>query len=550
MPYADAHHRADQHPHTGRQDRALRAARRARGTGASRSARPPPRRARAPGSRGRAAGPRRSRPTSGRARSTASAGTRRARGGSPPSHAKRSSCSSACPNGVAPSRARASTAYGTPSAPSTVSSGARQRVERGRDERDLLGRRPGAEELEQLVADELERAARARSLEEAHRTVERHGRRRRLLEERALEMRKRRVRDTRPSAAAAPRSLRRRAPTGPRRCARATRTRAGRARTAATPCTSARPASASSSAHSAPVRSSKPYAKTGSPCQASRSSWRRSHRTPALGVAVPEPEPVELGAVRGVQERQLAVEVARARAGRTRARRACWSSASAKPAVRAERASPFERNGGERAPHDQRRAGPRRRRGARRIARREPARRGRRRCRSCRRAGSRNARAGRARPGRRPTGSARSERVRRRGAPDSARAGARPCPRSQARRGGRAPPSHRRAAAGRVPGRSRRVSSLRARRTPEPSAGARGGRRAARHLAGAVVAEIGHLRAAARVGIRDAERRALRLVDLACRSCRKPALFSEPNSPPERVGKSIVDGNHAAPYSE
>ena len=61
-------------------------------------------------------------------------------------------------------------------------------VDRRRDERDLLRADTGANELEQLVTDELERAARACTLEEAHGVVERRRCRRRLVEERPLEM--------------------------------------------------------------------------------------------------------------------------------------------------------------------------------------------------------------------------------------------------------------------------------------------------------------------------------------------------------------------------
>ena len=48
-------------------------------------------------------------------------------------------------------------------------------VERRRDERDLLGRCAAADQLEQLVADELQRAAGARALEEANGAVELDG---------------------------------------------------------------------------------------------------------------------------------------------------------------------------------------------------------------------------------------------------------------------------------------------------------------------------------------------------------------------------------------
>ena len=126
--------------------------------------------------------------------------------------------------------------------PSTVSSGARQRVERRRDERDLLGGGAGAEQLEQLVADELERAARAGALEEAHGAVE-------LRAAAAATRRRASARDARApgcaysaerggSSSMLPGGERREVVGG---ALRATRTRRGPARTAARPATSARP---------------------------------------------------------------------------------------------------------------------------------------------------------------------------------------------------------------------------------------------------------------------------------------------------------------------
>jgi hypothetical protein len=67
------------------------------------------------------------------------------------------------------------------------------RIEGGRDQRDLLGCGAPANEREELLADELERAAGSCALEEADGGVELGRRRRRLLEERPLEMRERRV---------------------------------------------------------------------------------------------------------------------------------------------------------------------------------------------------------------------------------------------------------------------------------------------------------------------------------------------------------------------
>ena len=65
-------------------------------------------------------------------------------------------------------------------------------IDRGYDERNLLGRRPVAQEREQLFADELERPADARAFEEPNGAVDRDRRRRTLGEQRALELRERR----------------------------------------------------------------------------------------------------------------------------------------------------------------------------------------------------------------------------------------------------------------------------------------------------------------------------------------------------------------------
>src|SRR4029079_8805574 len=62
------------------------------------------------------------------------------------------------------------------------------------DDQDLLRRRTGAQELEDLVADQLERRTRAGALEEADPALGRRRRRRRVLEKASLEMCERRVR--------------------------------------------------------------------------------------------------------------------------------------------------------------------------------------------------------------------------------------------------------------------------------------------------------------------------------------------------------------------
>ena len=65
-------------------------------------------------------------------------------------------------------------------------------LQRGCDDRDVGRIRPAADELEDLLADELEHAARARRLEEAHGALERWSRRVAVDEQPPLEMRERR----------------------------------------------------------------------------------------------------------------------------------------------------------------------------------------------------------------------------------------------------------------------------------------------------------------------------------------------------------------------
>ena len=59
-----------------------------------------------------------------------------------------------------------------PSVPKAVSTGARQRSSDGQTSATCSGSVPLAQQVEHLFADELERAAHARALEEADRTLE------------------------------------------------------------------------------------------------------------------------------------------------------------------------------------------------------------------------------------------------------------------------------------------------------------------------------------------------------------------------------------------
>ena len=78
-------------------------------------------------------------------------------------------------------------------------------VDAREDDADALRRDAAAQQREQLLADELERAARAGTFEEANRAVYRHRLRRHVGEQRSLEMRERRLRGFAHRAPAAPR---------------------------------------------------------------------------------------------------------------------------------------------------------------------------------------------------------------------------------------------------------------------------------------------------------------------------------------------------------
>ena len=367
---------------------------------------PPRRRAPATGSRARAGGPRRSRPQGARAREgraqvreQVAARRRRARRSAAAPRAP-------APNGVCASRTSPSIAYGNA-----------ERAERGLERRapaldartddpDALRRRSRAHEREQLLADELERAARAGALEEADGAV-----------------------DRRPAAAAG----RRRAPrsrcasagcaTSPQRggsssigpaasrdrssAVRRSDAKAGRPGSyGSETVTSVRPASASSSDHSAPVRSSKPYAKTGSPCHASSSERSRSTARRRSRSRSQSAEPVELGAVGARRARRGRRRAARGRAAPTRPRRAPAGASRRTARAGRTRARPSS-VGGRDDPADEERALRRASASGRVVAARDAARRRRRTSRSCRRAAPAAARAARARRGRRPPGSAR-----------------------------------------------------------------------------------------------------------------------------------------------
>ena len=210
------------------------------------------------------------------ARRRASGGSRRGHGAR--RRATRSAGVRAAPGRtrVLPIRIRPSIAYGTPSAPSAVSSCARTRSTLGQTTRISSGFVPAADELQDLVGDELERAARAGSFEETDRAVERRPRRGPVGEEVALEVRERREARSRRSEAASssmrPAARELRSSDVRRRDSNGARFGSYGSETV----TSVRPESAFRRAHCAPVRSSNPYAKTGRPVQASSSAAMRS----------------------------------------------------------------------------------------------------------------------------------------------------------------------------------------------------------------------------------------------------------------------------------
>ena len=228
-----AQHPCREHPARLRPDRPPRAARRAPGTGGRAASRLPRRLGRAPGPRGRAAVPRRNRRCGARDPRTASGGSVKSSRREPPSHAKRSIDVSAWPNGrLVDTNLAVDRIWDAERAERCLERSANAVDARAHDA-DRLGRRPAAKECEQLLADELERTARARALEEADRAVDRHDAVRLVAEERTLQVRERRRGDLAVARRRAPRCAAPRAAADLRRCGGATRTPAVPARTAA-----------------------------------------------------------------------------------------------------------------------------------------------------------------------------------------------------------------------------------------------------------------------------------------------------------------------------
>ena len=298
-------------------------------------------------------------------------------------------------------------------------------LQRGDDERDLLGRGAGAEQREQLLGHELERASRAGALEEAHRTLERRRVRVRLGEERPLEVRERRPRERvvgrrqllDPAAGERRQVVGGAAEAREDRAPGLVRERDGHV------------GAARERLEQAPLGRGQVLEAVGEDGRAAPGLQLARHplgRAPLLQLAVGEAEPLELGAVAGVERREVAVHVLGSEHPPLevgdRLEQGVGEAGEAGRAAEAVQARAAE--------HARRRAA-----GAadptRRAAARRSTRTGRGRCRSGRRRAPPPRRAGRAGRGRRPTGSARSGRARRRGALDSAPAGARPYRRSR-----------------------------------------------------------------------------------------------------------------------
>ena len=123
--------------------------------------------------------------------------------------------------------------------------------------------------------------------------------------------------------------------------------------------TSARAASASRSAHSAPVRSSKPYAKTGAPDQASRSPRSRSTAMPAQAVPIPEPQRPSSSRYATTSCGRSPSERVRRRRAPTRARRSCAEACRRTPPSARRRAQPVELRARYRTPNRRALAGAR-----------------------------------------------------------------------------------------------------------------------------------------------------------------------------------------------
>ena len=176
------------------------------------------------------------------------------------------------------------------------------------DEEDLLGLRPGSDQLQHLVGDELERAARARPFEETNRSPELWRRRRPVDEEVPLEVRELRGRNLR---------VARRELFDPTRCQRAQVLGRARQRLEWSAIRLVRErdhdlGAAGERFEQRPLRTGQVLEAVGKhgPVRPGPEFARDEvGRVAPAQVSVPEPELLELGAVRRVEEREIAAQL-------------------------------------------------------------------------------------------------------------------------------------------------------------------------------------------------------------------------------------------------
>ena len=176
------------------------------------------------------------------------------------------------------------------------------------DEEDLLGLRPGSDQLQHLVGDELERAARARPFEETDRSLELRRRRRPVDEEVALEVGELRRRDLR---------VARRELFDPTRCQRAQVLGRARQRLEWSAIRLVRErdhdlGAAGERFEQRPLRAGQVLEAVGEhgPVRPGPELARDEvGRVAPAQVSVPEPELLELGAVGRVEEREIAAQL-------------------------------------------------------------------------------------------------------------------------------------------------------------------------------------------------------------------------------------------------
>ena len=221
------------------------------------------------------------------------------------------------------------------------------------DDADLLRRRSGAEQREQLFADELERAARAGALEEADGAVDRdRARATRPLKSERVEMRERGRRDVAVRRRELLDVAGRHALQDPPRCGEATRTTGRPGSYGSDTLTSVRPGERLEQRPLRPGQVLEAVGEDGLVVPRREVRLQPLGRAAAQQVAIPEPEPVELGAVRGVERSELALDLV----GVEQARLELADRAQelvGEPAEPRRRGEPVQRGRRDDAPHEQ-----------------------------------------------------------------------------------------------------------------------------------------------------------------------------------------------------